>query len=265
MDIEEIKTKVMAYNSGKVRPEIYHHPLEKIKIIGVMGKNARKITAKMIYYILKEHGLEVGFMSKDQISIMEDIVETGSAILDLEELYRYFYKMIQYNIEIIVIEIENYYCNNFYGIKFDTLVYDNIDVINLDKEEKNDLVEEKDIFKSLSNNGIAILNADDEKSIQLLEGIENKLTITYGLCSRSTVTASSIDDVYSIKFNCCIQRGITTRNNIEIDPMEFPVCITLPGKHNIYNALAAISAVLMYDVAPEKLEGYLKNINFKYI
>ncbi|QEK12538.1 hypothetical protein FQB35_09495 [Crassaminicella thermophila] len=231
----------------------YDYPFEKIKIVGVIGTNGKTTTAKIIYHILKEHGQHVGFLSCEEVWFDEEKIKTSWIYCDTEHVFKYFDKMIKKGIQIVVMKVDNYSFKEafIYGIKFDALVYTNIETEYINHEGYLDI--QNRIGKHLSENGVVIVNTDNKNNSMLLEDMKNRLMITYGLCSKATITASSIDSTPSIRFNCCIQRGITARNDIEIDPMEFPVSINLLGKHNVYNTLAAIAATLIYGVLPEDI------------
>ncbi|WZL74456.1 Mur ligase family protein [Clostridiaceae bacterium 35-E11] len=236
----------------------YDDTIEKLKIIGVTGTNGKTTTAKLLCHILDEEGVRVGFINSEEISIANRIISRG----ETKDLYQHLHNMAQKGIEIIVVEIndQSFSIESLEKMRFDAIVHTNIEISHIREEEaKKYIAFQQRIFSRLTENGIGIINIDDKNNIKLLENIGNRLMITYGLCTRATITASSIDIAPTIKFNCCIQRGITNCNEIEIDPMEFPVYIHLLGRHNVYNALAAVTASLMYGVLPENVGKYIKS------
>ena len=82
----------------------------------------------------------------------------------------------------------------------------------------------------------------------MLRSNNNILVITYGLGSKSTVNASSIDEGFATSFSYCLQRGITTLSGVEIEPFEYPIVSNLLKNYSIYNALSAITACLLLDI-----------------
>jgi UDP-N-acetylmuramoyl-L-alanyl-D-glutamate--2,6-diaminopimelate ligase len=90
-----------------------------------------------------------------------------------------------------------------------------------------------------------ILNTDDANWKNIIIDLENTYLITYGLGSKATVTASSIECSNEVCFLYCLQRSLTGFNNEAIEPMEVPVTIKSPGQYNVYNGLAAITTSLL--------------------
>lgn len=114
------------------------------------------------------------------------------------------------------------------------------------------------IFKKTKN--FIILNTDEEKSINLVEGNDKALIVTYGFNKKSTATASSFQINNIINFNFCLQRQLITLSGEEIEPFETPMELDLIGKWNIYYALGAIIAGLCYNVKITTIYEALKNI-----
>lgn len=235
----------------------------QMKIIGIIGINGKTTTAKMIGHILKNQGTKVGFINANEIMIDDRFVSNDGIHGDKERLFSCLRSMANEKVETLIMEIDEAWLKkeDVYGIAFDMVVHTNMDG---DEEAGYDhgsssMEVFKEVLHHLSENGIAVINIDDRNTSKLLEGIEDRLMITYGLCSKATITASSIDMSPYISFNCCIQRGMTATNGMEIEPMEFHVLIPLLGRHNVYNSLGAISAVLMAGILPNDIQGTLES------
>lgn len=106
----------------------------------------------------------------------------------------------------------------------------------------------EDYLHSLLNGKTIIINNDDQGTARLLEHCSGAAAITYGLNKKAAVTASSIDICMNICFNYCVQRSFQSRKGKRIEPFEMPVKLNAFGSHNIYDALAAITCGLYYDV-----------------
>jgi UDP-N-acetylmuramoyl-tripeptide--D-alanyl-D-alanine ligase len=84
-----------------------------------------------------------------------------------------------------------------------------------------------ELIENLPENGVVILNTDDNIFSSWRDNIRQKI-VTYGIDGKADFRAESINYTND-GINSFIVRGIEYR-------------INLPGKHNIYNALAAIAA-----------------------
>ena len=229
----------------------WDNSFERIKKIGVLGLSGKTTTAKLIIHFLEKHGVKGILLNTKHI-----LDSKGN---ETEEFRRTFEEIGRKDIQVVVIEIASLDLNKdiYDRFEFDTIVHTNG---YLHHSEEKEIVESLNLMKKpyqlLSKDGIAIINIDDKSHVQLVEGLENNLVIPYGLSSKATLTASSIEtSAPNLRFTCCLQRGLTNNNNIEIEPMEFHVSIPLEGRHNVENALAAIAQVLLLGVSPEEISN----------
>lgn len=105
-----------------------------------------------------------------------------------------------------------------------------------------------EIFAGLSNKGVAILNADDAEimALPLPAGVRR---ITFGIDRQADVMADNINLGREVDFRLCLKSG----------PVD--VHIPLPGKHQIYNALAAAAAAHVLKVKPDLIAQGLRQVN----
>ncbi|WP_053956128.1 Mur ligase family protein [Inediibacterium massiliense] len=222
-----------------------------MKIIGIAGGSGKTIMAQWMAYLFEKHGLKIANISSKGTYIDNEIINKKNNVLD---------EMIKRKVDVLIIEINHNslseLCENFY---LDTIIYTYMNK-NYTQEE---LAVYKKILNRLNENSIIIWNADDLKNINILEHAKNKMIITYGFCSKATITASSIDEASFVKFYCCIQRGFTTHDHMEIYPMEFPVEVRRVDRNHIYSILGAITGVLMYGILPEYICKYLNLVKEK--
>lgn len=106
-----------------------------------------------------------------------------------------------------------------------------------------------EIYQTLSSDGTAIINADSPYFDFFQQQISSQRTLTFGLVSKADVTASNIH----------LSEGNAT---FEVTYPGGKVHVTLPllGKHNVMNALAAISATYAIGATPQAIEQGLKNV-----
>lgn len=241
--------------------EFYDYPSEKIKLVGITGTNGKTTTTYLIGDILKHAGYKVGLIGTLGAKVQDEYLPATLTTPEPEVLINLLNKMVNMGIEVVVMEVSSHglKLERTCGLDFDVAIHTNITEDHMDFHENfEDYVKsKKKLFDSLSRNKIAILNTDDENATKLIEDNNKALVITYGLASKSSITASSMQIKNSTKFTLCIQRGITSLYGKEIEPAEYPINLNLTGKHNVYNTLAAIAASLYFGVEIEDINEAL--------
>ena len=87
-----------------------------------------------------------------------------------------------------------------------------------------------ELVESLQNNGIAILNADDE-NVLAMQGRTQAHVVTYGLNSEAHIRATDVS----------VHSDGTTSFTVQVSTQTQDVTLPLIGTHNVSNALAAIA------------------------
>lgn len=240
----------------------YDYPTEKLKIIGVTGTNGKTTTTCLIYNILRSYGLSVGLIGTLSVKINDKQYASSLTTPDAENMYQYLDTMVKEGVRFVIMEVSSHglKTERVHGIKFDIAIHTNIerDHLNFHKTMEDYINSKKKLFNNLRSGKFALINLDDFHGLKLLEGNDHFVVITYGLGAKATITASSIDIDFPISFNYCLQRGITTIAQTEIEPFEYPFIINLIGKHNIYNALAAITTCILLDIPIEFISNSIK-------
>ena len=145
------------------------------------------------------------------------------------------------------------------------LLYPTIAVVtNIDKEHMESYKGMDDVVQCFTDfvnkvpfYGAAIICLDDP-NVQLIIPRIKRRRVTYGLTAQADVSATNIEynDTFGSSFT--VSKGTKTLGRIEL-----PV----PGKHNVYNALAATAVALEMDVPFEKIaEAFVgfKNANRRF-
>ena len=133
------------------------------------------------------------------------------------------------------------------------MLYPTIAVVtNIDREHMDHYADMLDVlgcFRDFANKvpffGAAILCLDDPNVQAIIPSIKRRL-ITYGLSAQADVSAHYIkfDNNFGSTFE--VWRGTEV-----LGEMHLPV----PGRHNVYNALAAIAVALELEIPFEKIAG----------
>jgi UDP-N-acetylmuramoyl-L-alanyl-D-glutamate--2,6-diaminopimelate ligase len=144
-------------------------------------------------------------------------------------------------------------------VDYDVAVVTNVTHEHLDWHGswENYMAAKAKLFEALNNSyrkpgtpKVAVINADD-KSYTWLKKIHSDLQWVYGL-DRNAQPDISADDIE-------YRQGGTSF--VALTPIsDIPVRMHLPGKHNIYNAMAAIGAALALGVDKEAVQKGLASV-----
>jgi UDP-N-acetylmuramoyl-L-alanyl-D-glutamate--2,6-diaminopimelate ligase len=144
-------------------------------------------------------------------------------------------------------------------IDFDLFIHCSISEDSYEASEEG-LSKINSMIGSSKRHNIVVLNTDDSHWKDMLIDLGNTYLVTYGLGSKATVTASSIEGGRNIRFCYCLQRSLTDFNNKTVEPMEVPFEINVLGLYNVYNGLAAITAALILGISLEDIIQSFENI-----
>lgn len=127
-------------------------------------------------------------------------------------------------------------------------------VTNLDEEHldhyKGGMAEIKQTFLAFMNKvpfyGLVVACKDDDRLASLLPKVRRNL-MTYGLRGDADLSAANIQ-----------QNGLSTSYELMVRGVSFgKVELSVPGKHNVLNSLAAIAVGLEFDVPMESIRNSL--------
>ena len=116
------------------------------------------------------------------------------------------------------------------------------------KTLKNIQAAKGELFDALSEQGTAIVNADDPLVFELAKSVRAKV-ITYGIHNEADVKAKDIHTANQKGFNL----------NIRLFKKNLPVHLPFLGACNIYNALAAIATGYSLGIKPDDIKVGLRN------
>ena len=99
-----------------------------------------------------------------------------------------------------------------------------------------------EIFSNLPKEGVGIFNADMAYAEQWQSRLKNQKSLTFGLDSPADITATD-----------CQSHLTKSHFMVEIDNVFHYINLPLPGRHNVANALAAITASTALSIAAQDM------------
>ncbi len=228
---EKVKIMQDIRTAGKkVISEIeFAYKYTEAKIIGITGSNGKTTTTLLIYHILKEAGLNVGLAGN---------VGQSFAWLVAEEVN-----------DVIVVELSSFQLDDIDCFKPDIAILLNITPDHLDRYDykfENYIRSKFRITQNQDENDFLLYNADDPVITKFLTVLRTRATLKPFTINHAQNKAGFIHDE-----SLCI----SDNNNTEmIAPLKD---ISIKGKHNIYNSLAASIASNLAHVRKENIRESL--------
>jgi UDP-N-acetylmuramoyl-L-alanyl-D-glutamate--2,6-diaminopimelate ligase len=234
----------------------FGHPSRKLQVIGVTGTDGKTTTATLIHSILLAAGRNAGLISTIRAEIGGRSYDTGFHVTTPEafDVQRYLYDMVQAGTDVAVLETTSHALDQgrVLCVDYDVAVVTNVTHEHMDWHGSwdNYMAAKAKLFEMLNTSvrkpstpKAAVLNADDQ-SYAWLRRIPTDMQYVYGLDRRQQpdITAEAIE-----------YRADGTRFTAQTPMADIPVRLHLPGRHNIYNAMAAVGAALALGVSAEAI------------
>ncbi len=233
-DITVISVENTRITLAKIASTYYQNPASKLKIIGITGTKGKTTTSYMIRDILLASGKKVGMIGTIYNTYGTKVIEsirTSPESLDLQRLLK---DMVDSSMQYVVMEVSSHALelHRVYGIKYIVSVFTNLSEDHLDfhKTMDNYLAAKAKLFEQ---SDFALINADDIYTPKLSKMIACKMA-KFGLDNESNITGTDIK----------IGNG-KSEFKMYINKMLQPIVVNIPGRFNVYNALAAIGVTSM--------------------
>ena len=233
----------------------FGYPQEKMITIGVTGTKGKTTTTHMIKAILESCGKKVGMIGTTGIVIGSEVTPTMNTTPESYQLFESFERMAQAGCEYMVMEVSSqaFKMHRVDGIRFDYGLFTNISPDHIGPDEHADFNEYL-YYKSqlLDRCRIGIVNRDDEHYHEIIKDASCELT-SFSLEQEADFMAKQIHYVsepefVGLEFNVAGRYALEARVNI-------------PGRFNVYNALAAISVCSFLDLPREKVRHALEHLS----
>ncbi len=131
-------------------------------------------------------------------------------------------------------------------------VYTNIQPVHLEFFESIDGIAaaKRELLENLEDGGSVVVNADDQRVVEIARGFEGRV-VTYGIDADADYKAREIRE-----------RGLLgTTFGLIAEGAERTFDLTLPGRHNLENALAAIAASRLAEISWAGIEEGLSGVH----
>ncbi len=227
----------------------YDSPAEKLITIGVTGTKGKTTTSFMIKEILDYAGIKTGLIGTVGILTNNEFEQCDNTTPNGLIINRALSEMITCGCKAVVIEVSSQALkhNRTDGILFDYGVFTNLSLDHIGEFEHKDFEEYRECKKrlfELSKKGV--VNIDDKATLYMMKGKFCDF-ITYGYREEADLR--------------CISSNFGLIDNRPVTDYELEGLINvkaksyLPGKFNVYNAMAAMAVCADIGVNTECLKA----------
>lgn len=213
----------------------FGYPARKMITIGVTGTKGKTTTTHMIKAILEEAGKTVGMIGTNGAVIAGQTYPTVNTTPESYQLQEYFSKMAEAGCEYMIMEVssQGIKMHRIDGLFFDYGIFTNISPDHIGPDEHKDF-EEYLFYKSklMQLCKVGLVNRDDVHYAEIVKNASCRL-YSYSLEQPSDFAGGPIHFLAEPGF---VGLEFSVEGSYEID-----LKVSIPGRFNAYNALAAVS------------------------
>lgn len=230
----------------------YDKPFEKFKLAGITGTKGKTTITYMLRYIFEAARAKYGIIGTISNIINNIVRKTGRTTPESLQLQKIFYEMASNDTKYVAMEVssQGLMLNRVYGTVFDVGIFNNISRAHIGPKEHESfddyLTNKKKLF-SMCKDGL--FNVDDEHAQEVINEATCKI-YTYGIDHEADFYADQITKYYDkIAFN------------FNTPTYKKRIMVNMPGKYNVYNALAAAAVAYLWGFDPECIAKGLSEVS----
>lgn len=238
----------------------YRFPAKNMVVIGVTGTKGKTTTCNMIHRIFMESGRKAGLLTTVNFKVgdQEEVNLAKQSTLSPFQLQAKIREMAEARCEVLVLEVTSHALmqSRTWGINVDTAVLTNFAQDHLDYHETMDeymkakgrLFQELNISDRKPNlPKVSIINMDDAAH-EYFEKFPADQQFNYGIL-KGTYVARNLE-----------AHANGTRFLLRIPNGEIPVDLHIPGRMNVYNALAAATVATAHRINLQTIQTALQKM-----
>jgi UDP-N-acetylmuramoyl-L-alanyl-D-glutamate--2,6-diaminopimelate ligase len=238
----------------------YGFPARRLKVIAVTGTNGKTTTSNYIHHIFTQAGLKAGLLTTVHFKLGEETEvnmykQTTVSPFALQKKLR---QMVDSRCSLVVLEVTSHAMiqSRLWGVNVDAVVFTNLTPDHVEYHGSMDAYREAKglLFKHLNASPrkaglekVTVVNQDDP-SHDYYDAFPSDLSFPYGIQKGSYVARNLQLRADGTTFELKVPNGEKVVN--------FPI----PGRMNVYNAVAAACVALAYKLPLEQTAVALENM-----
>jgi len=234
----------------------YQHPAKKLRVIGVTGTNGKTTVAFMVKQILEAAGVNCGLIGTVRYEIGERVIPAQRTTPEALDIQQMMAQMLRADCQACVMEVSSHALEQkrVCAVEFDVAIFTNLTQDHLDYHGtmENYFAAKKKLFAALADankRAGAVINLDDAFGARLSKETNLEAPLTFGLNHGAKIRATQIK-----------LGPDATEMVIETPTETFSCRLPLIGRHNVYNALAAVGAGLVLKIGAHPIQTALNSM-----
>ncbi len=228
---------------GTLSSIFFGEPSKKLKVIGITGTNGKTTVSYMLESIFKESGKRTGVIGTLGVRYGRTVKESVLTTPDPIFLQQTLAEMVEDGVEYVVTEVSAHalWYEKTAGVRFRACIFTNLSQDHLDFFPSMEAYGQAKL--SLFNTGVcplAIVNGDEALGRKIENLRKGEGVCLYGL--NTPVDAFAILTDESLRKTECM---------LNVSDRLCRVSLSLIGRHNVYNALAAATCAMELGVSSQ--------------
>lgn len=258
--VQQRAAKILVEDSrlamAKLAAAFYQRPASQLKMIGVTGTNGKTTVAFLIKHLLESAGVKTGLLGTIRYEIGERVIPAQRTTPESLDLQQMLAQMVRAGCQACVMEVSSHALeqHRVAEIDFDIALFTNLTQDHLDYHGTMEAYfqSKKRLFLARPSAGkrkAAVINIDDSYGGRLVRETQPEVLVSYGIEQPAHIRARNIK----------LGRD-QTQLIVEAEAEKLHCRLPLIGRHNIYNALAAIGAARLMNIPSAVIPRALSTI-----
>jgi UDP-N-acetylmuramoyl-L-alanyl-D-glutamate--2,6-diaminopimelate ligase len=234
--IVQLVTKDVDAMEIELAKRFYQQPSTKLFTVGVTGTNGKTTTTYLIKYLCEKLKQKVGLIGTNEYLIHKRSLPSMRTTPDLFTIQKLLREMVKNECSSVAMEVSSHGLdqNRVALIDFDVAIFTNLtqDHFDYHGDFETYFKAKAKLFQGLTSTKVAVL-PDEGIWAERLKQLTRARVITYGFSKKATVRAENI--VLSFE---------KSSFEVHFEETSARVELTLSGRFNILNYLAALAALL---------------------
>jgi UDP-N-acetylmuramoyl-L-alanyl-D-glutamate--2,6-diaminopimelate ligase len=239
-DVPQVVVRDSRIAYGRLCQALVGNPSRELKVIGVTGTHGKTTVARLLSAIFRAAGRTIGTLDSFGYWDGEEDRPASSEALSAPVLARSLAQMNAAGASHAVVEFSSRELSQHVlaGVTLDAVCLTNVvrNHVHWHGSLKNYRNAKRRIFDYLHPDGVAVLNADDPASVEILSNL-NHPALTFGLRLPGEISGQIIEQYINE------QTFVLSAGDDSV-----AVRTAIVGDHHVYNCLAAASMALAYGI-----------------